>query len=372
MPNNHNQQVEKSGDIPFILSSIIGTTGIITLSRPHALNALSYEMVTAISSNLNAWAIDASIEQIILESSDKKIFCAGGDIKEVAENKDDFAFQKDYFYKEYRLNQLIKNYPKPIIAIVDGLALGGGVGISLHAQYSVITPQGRMGMPETTIGFFPDVGASYFMNRAPFPIALYMGLTGLSLLPYDIIKYGWGTNYTKTDTTSIKKELIASPAHIKTILDQLQSTPPEQSVIDETLCQKYLNLQDIKECKTFFMNLFNEQWTDIFKFQVLSTSESIWLQDLREKLINKSPTSLLLTYEMLHSSRDLTLEQAFNQDFHLALSLLKQCDFYEGVRALIIDKDKNPVWSPNNLKAIDETTIIELLYQAKTTQLFLR
>ena len=294
--------------------------GIITLNRPSALNALNADMLTAIHQQLLQWEKNDAILSVLIQSSTPRIFCAGGDVKAVY-----LAHQKKiknlsvYFKKEYELNQYIHNYTKPYIALLDGLTMGGGAGVSLHGRLRIATEHFSFAMPEAGIGFFPDVGTSYLLSRLPHEIGIYLGLTG--------------TRINSTEALYVK-------------LIDLDCTNGSQ---ENHLKENHMRIEN-----HFKYNTVEEI------FDSLSGDQHPWAQHALSVLKQKSPTSLKITLKLLRNAKNLSFEECIKQEYKLASYCVESHDFYEGIRAAIIDKDKKPHWEPNTLDKVDKK-ILDLI-----------
>lgn len=334
-----------------IITQVIGSNAIISLNRSGALNALSFEMLQDITTILDSYAKNNSIKRVLITSNHPDVFCAGGDIKQVASMKGDLKWQSRYFETEYALNYKISTYKKPIIALVNGLALGGGVGISTHCTYVILGQNAKMGMPETSIGFFPDVGASYFLNKSPFPVALYMGLAGIQLAPHNLLKFRWATHYAGDLIHELEQQLMQTQTSTLDLLEQYAKQPEPILQIDQDLCETYLNLSNLNDFKNFLTNLFDENWELLISCEPSHRQNHIlWLTDLRNNLINKSPTSLCLTFQLLSMNRQLNLKNALKNELNLAIACMQNHDFYEGVNRRLVLRDNNPIWSPAKIQ----------------------
>ena len=278
-------------------------TGLITLNRPAALNALNLSMVNALHEQLSEWEKNPHILAVIIQSSSPRAFCAGGDIREVYDNYHHKKNITHYFKSEYTLNTLIKNYTKPYIALLDGLTMGGGAGISLHGKITIASDHFRFAMPETGIGFFPDVGSSFFLSRLPYHMGIYLGLTGAVLNAEEAL-------YLK---------LITHKSHDFTQENHLNYY---QDIINS--CFKFKSIPDI--------------------INALDTQKNNFCTDILALLKTKSPTSLDLTLQLLNQAPSLDFEACIDLEYQLACQCAESEDFQEGIRAAVIDKDKNPQW----------------------------
>lgn len=334
--------------------NILNQTGIITLNRPHALNALNFSMITAIRMQLLEWMHDDTIALVIIESQHKKAFCSGGDLRSLyhAIKAHDFNLMEQLFRQEYALNYLIRSYPKPYIAFLDGIVMGGGIGISVHGSFRIVGDHVNAAMPETNLGFFPDVSASLFLNECPGHLGLYIGLTGIHMDVANTLYSHLGTHYVPSDQhASLKEKLISSAQKDKeTLLAFIQefqrpmpiasSFQSHQEEIDHLF--QGGTLQDI---------LSN-----------LAGSKSDFAHHTLATLEKRSPTSLKITFELLRRGKEMTSSEAARLDFSLSQQCITLPDFIEGIRATIIDKDKSPHWSPSDVSQIGDS-FIDSLFQ---------
>jgi enoyl-CoA hydratase/carnithine racemase len=326
---------------PQILSKIHGYAGVITLNRPSALNALSLPMIREMTRLLTEWKDHPRVRTVIVQSADKKAFCAGGDIRSVyeARRKEDWKFLTDIFQEEYLLNFLIRVYPKPYISLIDGIAMGGGLGISVHGSHCLITENAVMAMPETTIGFFPDVGASSFLNQCPGEIGTFLGLLGEKISGEDALYAGLATHrVASSQLNALYKTLIQADAEeaVNEILQDLAWGQEDcflqthRELIDRCFSER--TVEEILAALRIEKNGIAQTW-----FKVLS---------------GKSPTSLKLTLALLRRAKGRPLKETLSLDFCLSQHCVKGHDFFEGIRALLIDKDQNPHWQPSQLSDV--------------------
>lgn len=307
--------------------------GIITLNRPKALNALTLEMVQAISERLNLWMHQECILAVIIRAVPGKVFCAGGDIRWLYEQglKKD-PKQLDFFSHEYALNKLVYHYPKPYIALIDGLNFGGGIGITLHGRYKVATEQSIFAMPETAIGFFPDVGASYILSRLG-AIGMYLGLVGAKI------------NANQAKNLGLIDRVIDNSR--RDLLELVQCSIQEIPLLRSTQTRDDVFIPHQEEIETCFSSPSVPTIIENLK-----NHQSEWSQQVLAELLLKSPLSLMITFEQLMRAKSLSLDECLNMDAVLVKHFMQANDFYEGVRAMIIDKDKIPRWEPDSLEKI--------------------
>ncbi|NKB46332.1 MAG: enoyl-CoA hydratase/isomerase family protein [Legionellales bacterium] len=328
------------------LTHSTGDLGLLTLQRGQSLNALTYSMIKTLNHQLAQWQVDDSIKAVVIQSADPKAFCAGGDIRrlyqeKLAGNPDVF----DFFTHEYTLNYRIARYPKPYIALLNGITMGGGVGISLHGCRVVATENLRFAMPETQIGFFPDIGSSYLLARCPGALGSYLALTGIQLNQADCVYAGL-----------IQYSLAADD--LPALLDTLQSTKGEQ--LDQVLSEANQPTASsvIEQHQSIIDQCFHQPTvTAIFEQLEIAARTHEWAAQTLAMLHTKSPTSLVVALTQLQLANTQTLAQCLTTDYRLAHRFLTDHDFFEGVRALLIDKCKQPQWQPSQLNKVDHRTI---------------
>lgn len=324
-----------------ILSKVEGRAGVITLNRPRALNALSLSMVREITRLLMEWKDDARVGLVILQSGSEKAFCAGGDVRSVYEARlrDDREFMAAIFREEYLLNFIISVYPKPYISLIDGIALGGGVGVCVHGSHRVITERAAMGMPETNIGFFPDVGASFFLNRCSGEIGTYLGIVGEGIAGEDALYAGLATHrIDSADMLGVYQALVGACSG-DDVDDILQDAAGGQG---ECFLQAHRPLID----RCFSFPTVEEI------IEALQAESDPLAQEWLRKIERKSPTSLKLTLALLRRARGLPLKETLALDFQLSQQCVENPDFFEGIRAALVDKDHHPVWKPARLNEV--------------------
>jgi enoyl-CoA hydratase/carnithine racemase len=315
-----------------------GTIGHILLNRPNALNALSLNMLQLLRDQLEKWQHDDSIKAVLIEGTGDRAFCAGGDIRAVYHNRERvLSGELPYFQIEYHLNELIFNYNKPYIAILDGVAMGGGLGISIWGSHPIATERLMFAMPETGIGLFPDIGASYFLTRLPNYVGYYLGLTGNSINAYEALQLG-------LVKTVINHEAITS---FKQTLDPLQISLPEPITLDTK--------SELLENQTNIANCFNKPtMTEIL---AALDNNNDWCQKAATLIRSRSPLSLKVTFELLKKSHNKSFKEIMQINAHIVQQFLNTDEFFEGIRAAVIDKDKSPIWQHpiDQVDAIDVT-----------------
>lgn len=336
-----------------ILFETLGTQlGLITLNRPQALNALTLSMTLQIHQQLLAWARDPAIQAVLIQAVPGRAFCAGGDIRSLyrAGKQGDFETSREFFRAEYRLNHLIHHYPKPYIALLNGITMGGGVGISIYGSHRVATEHFSFAMPEVGIGFFPDIGASYFLSRCPQHVGYYLALTGNQINCEDA---RWATLIDHTLSSHTLPQLI----------HELAETPLNSSTATTTITrilQSYHQpvaagklTQHAKEIAATFLPDSVEQIV-----QRLAHQDSPWSKATLQTLLTRSPLSLKVALKSLQAGTTLSLDDCLRMEYQLACNfLLDNADFYEGIRAAVIDKDRQPRWQSASLADVDASTV---------------
>jgi enoyl-CoA hydratase len=314
-----------------------GSAGIITLNRPKALNALTLNMVRMIHPQLIAWAADDAVKLVIIEGAGEKAFCAGGDIRALHDwGRAGDRNVIDFYREEYRLNAYIKTYPKPYIALMNGIDMGGGVGVSINGAHRIAGERLIFAMPETGIGLFPDVGGTYFLPRCPGEIGMYLALTGERLKAADAIYAGIADVFVPSENFVELKTRLANGLGIDAALKGLSDDAGEallaamRSDIDEHFSKSSL----------------------IEIVASLDADGSEWAKKVLAVLASKSPTSLLVAYAQVRAGAKLDFAEAMKLEFRLTNRFMRGHDFYEGVRAIIIDKDQTPHWQPDTLAGV--------------------
>ena len=326
-----------------VFFEVKGTLGLITLNRPKALNALTLSMVREIHPQLKKWENDSSVKNILIKAEGEKAFCAGGDIRALhdwGKNNDEKAV--GFYREEYILNQYIKRYPKPYISLVNGIVMGGGVGLSVHGSHRIAGENYSFAMPETGIGLFPDVGGSFFLPRLSFEAGTYLALTGNRIKAADAIFLGTATNFIKSENFSnLINDLSKEENDPKNIIEKYSVEPGESEFKEiSQFCNKIFNADTVEK---IIENLIEEN-SDLSK-KILSIIEQ------------KSPTSLKVALKSLRLGKNISFEECMQMEFRMVNKVMNDHDFYEGVRALIIDKDNNPSWKPSNISEVEESFV---------------
>ncbi len=315
-----------------------GDVGRLTLNRPQALNALNQAMVDAMTAALLDWREDAGVKAVVVDGAGEKGFCAGGDIRMLAESGQAGDGRAWRFWRdEYRLNTLIAEYPKPYVALMDGITMGGGVGVSVHGDFRVAGDRTTFAMPETGIGFHPDVGGAYFLPRLAGEIGTWMGLTGARLKAADCILTGVATHYVPSDT-------------LAALIDALEGAALDHDgEAVEALLGRFsgdAGQSDLALTRGLIDSAFAGDDIDAMAGRLEAAGDAWSLRQL-DILRSKSPTACQITLAALRRGADLSFRDVMIQDLRVSMRCLDDgSDFYEGVRAVILDKDNAPRWAP--------------------------
>ena len=326
---------------PSVITRHDGRAGRILLNRPKALNALNLTMIRAISHALQVWHDDPHVHLVVIEGTGERAFCAGGDIRALRDNQlgGHRPAVDAFFTEEYALNHLIATYPKPYVALIDGICMGGGIGISVHAPYRVATEHAMFAMPETAIGFFPDIGATFFLPRLPDSLGVYLGLTGVRMQGADAVHAGLATHFTPRAELALLSKLLAQDG-VAALARHAVPLPPfslarHRASIDH--CFSTRTVPEIVRC--------------------LESEGSEWAARTLDLLRQVSPSALFWTLHALHNGAELTLRAALDAEFALTKTTMQHPDFAEGVRAMVIDKERNPRWQPARIEQVNPAAI---------------
>ena len=339
-----------------ILTSAANGLAHITLNRPQALHALNTHMCASMIQTLLAWRDDASIRAILLDHAPgTRGFCAGGDIRMLAESgAKDGAEARQFFHTEYRLNHLLFTYPKPVIAIIDGVTMGGGVGISMPARFRIATENTTYAMPETGIGLFPDVGGGWYLPRKPGQIGMWLALTGARIKAADCLEAGIATHYMPTEILGPARAQAAGAA---------QTHEPERALTSglDALAEsagkpKELTPENVERINRIFAHDSVEAI-----IAALEADGSQWAKAQLATLATKSPQTLKVSFRQLRQgARMQSFADEMRQEYRIAARVSQRPDFLEGVRALIVDKDNKPTWSPPTLAGVTDAMLDDI------------
>ena len=323
-----------------ILFEAQGALGLITLNRPKAMNALTLDMIHAMTERLGEWAEDTDIAAVLIRGAGDKAFCAGGDVLALI-RPDNEAFIEGFFRDEYRLNRLIFRYPKPYIALIDGIVMGGGVGLSVHGRYRIASERTLFAMPETGIGMFPDVGGAYFLPRLPGELGMYLGLTGSRLKAADCIHTGLAEGFVPMDRHGDLLGGLADGRWPETLLAELGGDAGEAPVAEHR--------EKIGRC-------FSAGSVEEIIARV-GAEDGEWAEKTLAALGRMSPTALKIAFRQIREGRELDFEDCMMLEYRVSQRVVPGHDFREGVRALLVDKDMRPHWAPGTLADVTNEQI---------------
>ena len=356
----------------FISTLVEGRTGIIELDRPKALNSLNPEMIAGIREAVDAWLDDAAIEQVLIRSSSERAFCAGGDVRSVAEEDAAGLHQSgdEFFTAEYGLNRRLATYPKPIVAIWQGVVMGGGFGISAHGSHRVVGPKVIAAMPEAAIAFVPDVGMTHRLNNLTPPegyaeklpeagaLAVFLGTTGWRMNSADLLATGLATHYAPDPQAF--GDAVGAKGLARALREDAQE--PATALADGALAEPsnlVANAQLISEI------FGGETWLDIERALAAASAPNEagqrFLDDVRAAVKKANPTSLVAITEIMRHARHTDLATALRNEFEVGAALRRDPNFPEGIRAVLVDKDQSPQFEPSDASAVDPSVWREML-----------
>jgi enoyl-CoA hydratase len=319
-----------------------GAMGLITLNRPKALNALTHAMCVEMKAQLGEWANDDAIKHVVIRGEGERAFCAGGDIRALYESgKAGTPYALDFYRDEYRLDAAVKHFPKPYISLLRGIVMGGGVGVSVNGANRVGDESVVFAMPETGIGLFPDVGGSYFLPRCPGEIGMYLALTGARLKIMDAFYAGIVTHYVPAARIDEMLEKLAGGTAfgwaVGVLIEGVSKAPlaDHRGTIDK--CFSGNSVEEI--------------------LLRLDADGSAWAAETAATIRTKSPTSLKIAYRQIREGKKLSFDECMKMEFRMVNRVIAGHDFYEGVRATIIDKDGAPKWQPAELAGVTDADV---------------
>ncbi|MDF3341983.1 enoyl-CoA hydratase/isomerase family protein [Mycolicibacterium septicum] len=325
-----------------VLVSVRNGVGILTLNRPKAINSLNDAMVAGISEALHAWETDEAVHTVLLTGSGERGLCAGGDVVALYHSaKVGGVDARRFWYDEYLLNAYIGSYPKPYVALMDGIVMGGGVGVASHGSVRIATDTTKMAMPEVGIGFIPDVGGTYLLSRAPGALGLHAALTGAPFSGADAIAMGFADHYVPHDKLGDFTESLIADG-VQNALATYALEPPASPLLAQR--------DWIDECYA------GDNVADILA--ALGGQEATAAHDAAKLIATRSPIALAVTLEAVRRAAGLeTLEDVLRQEYRTSCASVKSHDFVEGIRAQLVDKDRNPQWSPASIAAVSPADV---------------
>lgn len=335
-----------------VLAEVRNRIGHLTLNRPAGLNALTLEMVRLLQRHLDDWATDNGIDAIMLRGAGDRAFCAGGDIRTLYDLHlaDDAQAIETFFAEEYALDHCLHAYPKPVIALMDGFVLGGGMGLAQGASLRIVTERSKLGMPETGIGYFPDVGGSYFLPRLPGELGRYLGLTGTQVTAVDALHLGLADQYIASARTAELDQLLDrldwnSQTLALALKDVLSNDLPGAELVDlQPAIDLHFGQPTLSSIRQSLLEEIRPAYTG-------------WAQASVRQMDGRSPLAMAVTLELLRRGQDMSLTDCFAMELHLDRQWFNDGDIAEGVRALLVDKDKQPRWNPPTIGQLDPARV---------------
>lgn len=324
-----------------VLTEIRGRAGIITLNRPKAMNALNQTMVDAMVEVLEQWRGDGRVAVILLRGAGERGLCAGGDV--VSLYHDALAHGTDgakFWADEYALNLTISRYPKPYVAIMNGIVLGGGIGVSAHGSHRIVTDDTRVGMPETGIGFVPDVGGSHLLTHVPSHLGTHLALTGAHVGAGEAIECGLADVYVPAEQLEALVDELCESGDADAAVGVHARPAPAGFTAQHDLVEQVYDRQSVEEI-----------------LSGLDEVDADWARDAAKRIRRNSPLALKVTLESLRRARGQSLAEALDTEFRVSVNMQRGHDFVEGIRAQLVDKDRNPQWQPATLAEVDEATV---------------
>jgi enoyl-CoA hydratase len=322
-----------------------GALALITLQRTRALNALTIAMRSDLAGWFPAFSRDPNTYAVVIQSASPKAFSAGSDVREVATlGRTDMTAARKTFADEYALNWRLECFSKPTVSLIDGMVMGGGVGISLYGTHRIAGERYRFAMPETKIGLFPDVGVCHAFSRMPGNLGLYLGLTGRMIGPADAYALGLVTHCIPAAQFSVIIDGLADTQPVDPLLDERHVDPgPGELEGKRDLIARCFSADDVPGI--------------IARLQSENGKDADWARAIAAELLERSPLSLAITLRHIRESKSRDLRQVLETDYRLACRFLQDHDFYEGVRALIVDKDNAPTWQPTHVNDVTSGAI---------------
>jgi enoyl-CoA hydratase len=332
-----------------ILFERVGAAGLVTLNRPKALNAVTHGMVRALRAQLDLWKDDGAVSRVIVTANGERAFSAGGDIRALYDQgkAGKQAEALEFFREEYSLNNFIKRYPKPYVSLIDGIVMGGGVGISIHGSHRVAGDKYQFAMPEVGIGFFPDVGATWALPRLPGRTGTYLALTGERLKTADGVALGAATHHVRSDRFADLRDALCGAVPVDAVLSAFAEPPASGEVsalrpaIDRLFAQE--RLEDILSA------LDGEAGS--------GSAQAAWAGKTAGVIRSKSPLSLKIALAQMKSGAQCAFDECMRTEFRIVSRVVYGHDLYEGVRAVIVDKDNAPRWQPASIEAVTEAEV---------------
>lgn len=338
-----------------VTSEVKNGIGWLKINRPEVLNAINTEVVELLTNALEKWEKDSNVVFVCLYGEGQKGFCAGGDMRKFYDLKaeDVISYAEKFFSTEYRLDALMHNYSKPILAYMNGIVMGGGVGLSVGASHRIVTEKTKWAMPEMNIGFFPDVGASFFLNQLPGYIGRYLALTAKVIKANDAIYIGTADYYIESsEWETIQEKLLTKDWSSASILKDLGELISTNGISSSDFSELRVNQELINH---HFQYDTVEEIVESLRSYSINGNE--WATQELNNILSKSPTSLKVTLQQLINGKDKSLNECLEMEKDMAIHFMDTADFYEGIRAVLVDKDGSPKWAPSELEYLTESDI---------------
>ena len=331
-----------SADTDEVLVRVERGVGFLTLNRPKAINSLNHTMVTAIDAALTAWDGDDEVRAVVIDGAGERGLCAGGDVVALYHSaRADGSEARRFWFDEYRLNARIGGYPKPYVALMDGIVMGGGVGVSAHGNVRVVTEKSKIAFPEVGIGFIPDVGGTYLLSRGPGLLGLHAALTGAPFTGADAIELGFADHFVPQKDLEPFTALVAAEGPEAAVSAFAQQPPPSDLAAQRDW---------IDHCYA------GETVVDIVA--ALRGYGEGPAGDAADLIATRSPVALAVTLAAVRRAAGLAgLEEVLVQEYRVSCASLRSHDFVEGIRAQLVDKDRNPQWSPSSIAAVTDDDV---------------
>ncbi|AXY51538.1 enoyl-CoA hydratase/isomerase family protein [Rhodococcus ruber] len=325
-----------------VLVRVSGGIGRITLNRPKAINALNYDMVKAMAAALDEWAGDDSVRAVVVDGAGERGLCAGGDIVSIYHDaRDGGTGSQDFWRDEYILNAAIGRYPKPYVAIMDGIVMGGGVGIAAHGNVRIVTERSTIAMPEVGIGFVPDVGGTWLLSRAPGELGTHLALTTGRMKAGDAIALGFADHFVPSEALDKFVAALESGTVDEALAEFARPAPESPLLAQRSWIDAAYSAPTVEEI--------------VARLQAAEEPEA---HAAAEQILGKSPVALKATLRSVRHARELgSLEEVLNEEYRVSLASLRSHDLVEGIRAQVVDKDRNPAWSPATLADVTDADV---------------
>ncbi|AUM15789.1 3-hydroxyisobutyryl-CoA hydrolase [Rhodococcus ruber Chol-4] len=325
-----------------VLVRVSGGIGRITLNRPKAINALNYDMVKAMAAALDEWAGDDSVRAVVVDGAGERGLCAGGDIVSIYHDaRDGGTGSQDFWRDEYILNAAIGRYPKPYVAIMDGIVMGGGVGIAAHGNVRIVTERSTIAMPEVGIGFVPDVGGTWLLSRAPGELGTHLALTTGRMKAGDAIALGFADHFVPSEALDKFVAALESGTVDEALAEFARPAPESPLLAQRSWIDAAYSAPTVEEI--------------VARLQAAEEPEA---RAAAEQILGKSPVALKATLRSVRHARELgSLEEVLNEEYRVSLASLRSHDLVEGIRAQVVDKDRNPAWSPATLADVTDADV---------------